>query len=257
MTSVEKELVHLDIEHGRATITLDFPEKRNALSARVRHQLMSRLATALADVSVRVVVLTHTGRVFCSGLDLSESGPDQGPGNGLSDLATIIETLWTTPVPVIARLAGPARAGGIGLMAACDLRIASAEATFAFPEVRIGVIPAVIAVPILERADPGAVGELMLTGEVLSADRAAQIGLVSRQVPAASLDGAVDEQVAHLLLAAPGALGVMKSRLNRDISPDLAEAVRTSAALFGSAEGAEGVAAFREKRPPAWVVEQI
>ncbi|RIJ71363.1 enoyl-CoA hydratase [Nakamurella silvestris] len=247
------ELVHLGIEGPVATITLDAPEKRNALSVPVRRQLAAHLNTALGEETVRVVVLTHTGRVFCSGLDLSEpAGPDGGPSAGLRDLAALITTIWTARTPVVARLSGPARAGGIGLLAACDLGIAAEDAGFAFPEVRIGVIPAVIAVPVLERADRRAAGELMLTGEVFSATRAAEIGLISAAVPATELDAVVGRYVDNLRQAAPEALHQMKSLLNRDISTDLAQAVEISARLFASPEGAEGIASFREKRPPRW-----
>lgn len=243
--------VLLDIADGRATITLDYPKRRNALSRNVRRQLSEHLTTATADDHVRVIVLTHTGPVFCAGLDLSETsgGGQQG---ALDELAKIINQIWTTPKPVIARIGGRARAGGIGLIAACDIAIATDDADFAFTEVRIGVIPAVIAVPILRRANRRRAGELMLTGETLSAQTAVDIDLVSRCVPSSDLDEAVDQQVRSLLLGAPNALGLMKATLQQDISEELHVAVGVSARLFDSVDGQEGIAAFREKRPPRW-----
>ncbi|MFN2478754.1 MAG: enoyl-CoA hydratase-related protein, partial [Pseudonocardiaceae bacterium] len=134
------ELVHLAVQSGIATITLDSPANRNALSAPLRAQLSAALDRSAGDGSVRVVVLDHTGPVFCAGMDLTE------PLDAVRELPGILDRIWTHPKPVVARLAGHARAGGIGLVAAADVAVAAQGATFAFTEVRLGVVPAVISV---------------------------------------------------------------------------------------------------------------
>lgn len=257
------ELVHLEVRAGRATITLDSPRNRNALSAPLRRELREHLDTALADDAVRVVVLTHTGPVFCSGMDLRESREAGASDQGVQEFPAILQTLWQSPKPVIARLTGPARAGGVGLVAACDIAIAargdadSTGATFAFSEVRIGVVPAVISVPVLPRLLPRAAEELMLTGETFDADRGVAVGLLNRAVPAREIDTEVDRYTDMLARGGPAALAATKALLRRrhtdDIAADLAEMVSLSAEFFASDEGQEGIAAFAEKRPPRWV----
>jgi methylglutaconyl-CoA hydratase len=126
------ELVHLDVAGGIATITLDSPHNRNALSAQLRRELSDHLTSAIDDDTVRVIVLTHTGPVFCAGMDLNEAlGPDS-TGQGVREFPAILAALWHAPKPVVARLAGPARAGGVGMVAACDIAIAVDTAGFAF-----------------------------------------------------------------------------------------------------------------------------
>jgi len=251
------ELVHLDVADAVATITLDSPANRNALSRRLRGELAAHLEAAIADDAVRVVVLTHTGRVFCSGMDLTESRGAAATDQGVREFPRILQTLWDSPKPVVARLSGPARAGGVGLVAACDIAVAAQEASFAFSEVRLGLAPAVISVTVLPRLLPRAAHELFLTGEVFDAARAAAVGLVNSAVPADRLDAEVTRYVQALRLGAPGALAVTK-RLLRDAGGDraqrFAEMLALSARLFAGEEGQEGVRAFAEKRPPAWAV---
>lgn len=251
-------LVHLSTDSGVATITLDSPANRNALSARLRRALLGHLDEAIADPAVRVIVLTHTGPAFCSGMDLRESAGAAAGDQGVNELPRILETLWNSPTPVLARLAGPARAGGIGLLAASDLAVAADTATFAFSEVRIGVIPAVISAVVLPRLAPRAAHELFLTGETFDACRAVGIGLLNRCVPAAGLDDEVARYVDMLLLGAPGALDGTKRLLRRPratMRDDLAALTTISAGYFAGAEAQEGMAAFREKRRPAWAAE--
>jgi methylglutaconyl-CoA hydratase len=259
-------LVHLDVAGGRATITLDSPPNRNALSAQLRRELREHLDTALADDAVRVVVLTHTGTVFCSGMDLRESRGAGAGDQGVQEFPGILETLWHAPKPVIARIAGPARAGGVGLVAACDIAIAARAgaggkgATFAFSEVRIGVVPAVISVPVVPRLLPRAAEELMLTGETFDADRAAAIGLVNRAVDPDALDAEVDRYTDMLARGGPQALAATKAMLRRrpaeDMATDFAAMLSLSAEFFASDEGQEGITAFAEKRSPRWVPER-
>lgn len=251
------ELVHLEVGTGTATITLDSPRNRNALSAQLRAELSARLDAALADDAVRVIVLTHTGPVFCAGMDLKEAlGPD-ATAQGVREFPAILETIWTSPKPVVARLAGPARAGGVGMVAACDIVIAADDVTFAFTEVRIGVVPAIISVTVLPRLLPRPAHELLLTGETFDAGRAEQIGLINRAVPTDRLDAEVARYVDMLALGAPDALAATKQVLRAEPTSSMSETFEHMLALsarhFASEEGQEGIRAFAEKRRPAWV----
>lgn len=257
MTATPAELVHLDVADGVATITLDSPANRNALSRQLRGELLAHLDTALGDDAVRVVVLTHTGTVFCAGMDLKESRGAGAQDQGITEVPRILQTLWTSPKPVIVRLAGTARAGGVGIVAACDIALASENVTFAFSEVRIGVVPAVISVTVLPRLLPRAAHELYLTGEVFGADRAAAIGLINAAVAEDGLDAEVARYVEMLRLGAPGALAATKQLLQAPPEGTLEERfaamLTLSAGFFAGAEGQEGMRAFAERRPPSWV----
>jgi methylglutaconyl-CoA hydratase len=254
------ELVHLDVAGGVATITLDSPHNRNALSAQLRGELLAHLDAAIADDAARVIVLTHTGRVFCSGMDLKESRGAAASDQGVAEFPAVLERIWTSPTPVLARVGGPARAGGVGLVAACDIAVAAEDATFAFSEVRIGVVPAVISVTVLPRLLPRAAHELFLTGETFDGHRAAHIGLVNSAVPAFDLDAEVTRFVDMLRLGAPGALAATKELLRRErpaaLEAQFAEMLELSARFFASEEGQEGMRAFAEKRPPSWAPAQ-
>ncbi|MGH3477863.1 MAG: enoyl-CoA hydratase-related protein [Pseudonocardiaceae bacterium] len=242
------ELVHLVVQSGIATITLDSPANRNALSARLRAGLLDALEGSASDDSVRVVVLDHTGPVFCAGMDLTE------PPDAVKELPRILERIWTHPKPVIAKLAGPARAGGVGIVAAADIAIAARDATFAFTEVRLGVVPAVISVTVLPRLQPRGAHELFLTGETFNATRAVAIGLLNSAVPAGLLDAEVDRYTGMLTKGGPEALALTKQLLHAPtMAQDFASMLELSTARFASAEGQEGIRAFTEKRPPSWV----
>lgn len=251
------ELVHLDVAAGVATITLDSPGNRNALSAQLRRELLAHLDTAIADDDARVVVLAHTGRVFCAGMDLKESRGAGAAGQGVNEFPAILERIWGSPKPVVAKVAGPARAGGVGLVAACDIAVAAHEATFAFSEVRIGVVPAVISVTVLPRLLPRAAHELFLTGEVFDAARAVAVGLVNAAVPAEGLDAEVARYAEMLRQGAPGALAATKELLRAPrpgtTADRFAAMQELSATFFAGDEGQEGMRAFAEKRPPRWV----
>ena len=250
------ELVHLDVERGAATITLDSPANRNALSAQLRRELLAALDAAIADPAARVIVLTHTGPVFCAGMDLKETRGASADQQGIMEFPAILERIWTSPTPVLARLAGPARAGGVGMVAACDIAVAADTTTYAFSEVRIGVVPAVISVTVLPRLTTRAAHELFLTGETFDAARAVGIGLLTAAVPADALDAEVDRYVGMLRLGAPGALAATKQLLldapTGSMSERFAAMQRLSAGFFAGEEGQEGMRAFAEKRPPSW-----
>lgn len=254
------ELVHYTTATGVATITLDSPHNRNALSAPLRAQLAASLDRAIDDDTVRVIVLDHTGPVFCAGMDLKEAKGVHAGQQGVNDFPALLQRLWTSPKPVIAKLAGPARAGGVGLVAAADIAVAVEDATFAFTEVRIGVVPAVISVTVLPRIGARAAHELFLTGEVFDARRAAEIGLLNAAVPADELDATVERYVFSLSLGAPTALAATKELLQGETArtmPETFEKMQAlSAQFFAGEEGQEGIAAFTEKRLPNWVPER-
>jgi methylglutaconyl-CoA hydratase len=252
------ELVRTATDAGVTTLTLDSPANRNALSTALIRELLDGLTAALTDPAVRAVVLSHTGPVFCSGADLKETAEARANGRIPAELVgDLLAAIWEFPKPVLARIAGPARAGGLGLIAAADIAICTQDATFAFSEVRLGVIPAVISATVLPRLAPRAAAELYLTGEVFDGVRAAQVGLVTAAVPAADLDETVARYRRALVLGGPLALAGTKQLLRRtpgqNIRADLAELATRSAGYFRSDEGREGVAAFREKRTASWV----
>jgi methylglutaconyl-CoA hydratase len=246
------DLVRTVTAAGVTTMTLDSPANRNALSTPLMRQLLDALSGALTDSAVRVVVISHTGPVFCSGADLKETAEARESGR-----VPVLAALWEFPKPVVARIAGPARAGGLGLIAAADIAVCTREATFAFSEVRLGVIPAVISATVLPRLAPRAAAELYLTGDVFDGVRAAEAGLVTAAVPAEDLDRAVAGYCDALVRGGPLALAGTKQLLRRtpagSVRADLAELSGRSAGYFKSAEGREGVAAFREKRPASWI----
>ena len=248
--------VRLDVAGGVATITLDSPDTRNALSAAVRVALSSALDVATADPGARVVVLDHRGPVFCSGMNLKEEAVAAPGREGVRELPAILRKVARCPKPVIAAVRGPARAGGIGLLASADLVVAAPAATFAFAEVRLGLIAAVISVPVLQRVSAAAARELLLTGDVFDAERAQRIGLIDAVTP--DVDATVAGWVHSLLLGGPTALTGTKRLLNADLD-DSAERyawlLEISATQFASAEGKEGALSFAQKRPAAWVAQ--
>ncbi|WP_327105110.1 enoyl-CoA hydratase-related protein [Nonomuraea glycinis] len=247
-------LVHRELADGIATITLDSPPNRNALSVRLLGDLADSLEQALAEPEARVIVLTGTGPVFCSGADLKEQ---RGDAPVTASFPEVLSLIWESPKPVICRLNGTARAGGLGLVAACDFAIAPLTASFAFTEVRLGVAPAMISVPVLRRLQPRAAAEYLMTGEVFGAAKAVEIGLLTRAVPQEELDAAVAHYAGMLIKGGPEALAITK-RLVRDLpavpfEEGLRRMTELSAERFTSEEGQEGIAAFMAKRPPRWV----
>ena len=244
------DAVGLEIAEGVATITLQTPDNRNALSVRLRTALLDSLDAAIAEPEARVIVLTGAGPVFCSGADLKDPSP-AGPS-----LPVILERLTDGPKPTLAVLNGPARAGGIGLVAACDLAVAPSSATFAFTEVRIGVIPAIISVPCLQRMTSRAAARYFLTGEVFDATAAVACGLLTACAPAEDVPALAADLTAALRKGAPKALAGTKRLLaevpamTREVAYAYTE--RLSSVFFASDDAAEGRAAFAAKRPPAW-----
>ncbi|EDY47953.1 enoyl-CoA hydratase [Streptomyces clavuligerus] len=254
-------------ERGVATLTLDSPANRNALSARLVDELAGALDACAADPGVRAVLLTHTGEVFSSGADL------KAPPSPYT-FVDLLRRIVALPKPVVARVTGRTRAGGLGLIGACDIAVAGPRADFAFTEVRIGVAPAVISLPLLPRLDPRAAARYCLTGESFGAAEAARIGLLTLAAGKAPQgeegeeggDGGDGEEVDALLRpvldglrkASPKALAATKAlvtaRVLEAFDRDAEDLVQRSATLFASAEAREGIAAFLERRDPAWVL---
>ena len=251
----DDRVLSVEVSNGVATLTLDSPANRNALSRAMRAQLRQAIDEALADDAVRVLVLDHTGRVFCSGMDLSEAAGSGAEDQGIREFPDLLTTLFSAPKPVLAVVRGPARAGGVGLLAACDVVVAGASSTFAFSEVRLGIVPAVISAVVLPRMLAQPAHRLMLTGEVFGADVAAASGLVDLAVPDDDVDATVQAQVDALAAGAPAALAATKRllRAGTDLTGQFPALLELSARFFAGEEGQEGIAAFREKRPARWV----
>jgi enoyl-CoA hydratase len=248
-------LVHYDVGDQVATITLDSPENRNALSRTLVAELTSSLTAAGRDGGVRAVVITHTGRVFCSGADLSEAG-----GGSMSDATAAMTALLTTIVeldkPVIARITGHVRAGGMGIVGACDLAVATETASFAFTEVRIGVTPAIISLTTLDLMQPRAAARYYLTGETFDAAAAAELGLITAAVSSGSIDDVVTALAEQIRETSPQGSAETKRLLasarRQRLAAESAGMSALSARLFASDEAQEGIRAFLERRPPAW-----
>ncbi|MBC7274467.1 MAG: enoyl-CoA hydratase family protein [Streptomyces sp.] len=234
---------------GVEWVSLDSPDTRNALSAALVDALTTALAECGKDDDVRAVVLTHTGNTFCAGADLRDPPhPDA--------LVGLLRQLVELPKPVVARVTGHVRAGGLGLLAACDIAAASHAADFAFTEVRIGVAPAVISLPLLPRTDPRALARYYLTGERFDAVEAARIGLLT--AAGEDVDAVLEPVLDGLRRSAPGALAETKrlltARVLEAFDRDAADLTALSARLFSSAQAREGMTAFLERRDPEWLV---
>ena len=247
-------------KRGRAAwITLNAPESRNALSTPLIAELRAHLTTAIGDDAGRVIVLTGNGPAFCAGADLKGGGGVAAAGQR-NPFVEILELIWDGPKPVVAAVNGHAFGGGLGLVAAADIAVAADSAKFAFSEVRIGVIPAMISVVVLPKLGVHHGMRLFLTGETFDAARAVGYGLVHRAVPAAELAAAVQQEIDAIVLGGPNAVREAKHlvrtipRLSRD--DGFAYAADKIAALFASAEAAEGMTAFAGKRKPKWAEEE-
>ncbi len=257
MTGVElpspERVVDCDVVEGIATITLDSQSNRNALSRRLLGDLHRALDEAEA-AHARAIVLTHRGPAFCAGADLKERAAAGSAPADSSPFVEALERLMDAPCPTIAVVNGAVRAGGIGLMAACDLVVVHASTTFALTEVRIGVAPAIIAVPILRRVTPSRIAAAMLTGEAFDADTARQIGLVTHV--SNDVVSTVDDLCEGILHGSPAAVAATKRLLHTVADMERSAAFEAMAMLsnqmFNGADAAEGMAAFAEKRLPNW-----
>jgi methylglutaconyl-CoA hydratase len=245
-----------------ATLTLDRADVGNAIDDALIAEFAAALAACGTDPTVRIVVVTGAGRVFSAGADLRwmRRMRDAGTAANVEDARRtqrLFAAIAELPRPVVARVNGPARGGGVGLLAAADVVVASAEAHFAFTEVRVGIVPATIAPFVIARVGAARARRLFCTGETFGAADAAAWGLVDRVVPPADLDAAVAAVVADLLKGAPGALAAAKQLVRDVVSAEPGAVAALTAELIATLraadEGQEGMAAFLEKRPPRWV----
>lgn len=252
------ELVHYQVDRAIATVTLDSPDNRNALSAQLVDELGARLRTAGADDAVRAVVLTHTGTTFCAGADLREQSAEGGPEKGTGRMLELLRSVVELPKPVVARIDGHVRAGGLGLVGACDIAIASQDATFAFTEVRLGLAPAIISLTTLDRMIARSVSRYYLTGETFEAAAAVQAGLITAATEgAAEMDDELSVITDALRACSPQGLAetkLLSTRALRAAFAEHADDMRAlSARLFASSEARAGMAAFLQRRPAPWI----
>lgn len=250
-------LVHYTVDGAVAHLVLDSPHNRNALSTVLVQQLHDGFRAAASDPSVRCVVLGHTGGTFCAGADLAEA-TGREPGDVAVDRARemtqVLRAILELPLPVIAAVDGHVRAGGLGLIGACDLVVAGPASTFALTEARIGVAPSIISLTLLPKMSPRAAGRYFVTGEKFGSAEAAAIGLIT--VAADDVDGCVSALTAEMVKGSPQGLAASKALTTESILTgfDLhaEELTQQSATLFVSDEAREGMLAFLEKRPPRW-----
>lgn len=252
----------IEVQHGVGTLKLARPERRNAFDGEMLAQLRATLAAWQDDPAVRVVVLAAEGSTFCAGADLMWMAAEASKGHegnlqNAIELGRSFHALARSRKPVVARVQGAARGGGVGLVAACDIAVASTQASFALTEVRLGLAPAVISPFVVERLGPSQARALFLTGDEVPAADAYRLGLVHHLVAPEDLDAKVAAVVRSLVAGGPEALVACK-RLVDEVAFRPPEAVlEATAALIAerraSAEAQEGMVAFLQKRPAAWI----
>lgn len=251
-------LVRYEADGAVARLTLDSPHNRNALSSALVEQLHDGFTRAAAEPDVRAVVLGHTGTTFCAGADLGEAS-DRDPADLALDrgreMTRLLRRILEFPLPVLGAVDGHVRAGGLGLIGACDIVVAGPASTFALTEARIGVAPSIISLTLLPKMTARAAGRYFLTGEKFGAAEAADMGLVT--IAAEDVTGQIDELVSAISQGSPQGLAASKALTTAGLLDDfdrLAETLtRQSATLFVSAEAREGMLAFLQKRKPHWI----
>ncbi|HTZ15628.1 MAG TPA: enoyl-CoA hydratase family protein [Mycobacterium sp.] len=281
-------LVEYAVDKHVARLTLNSPHNRNALSTTLVNQLHQGLHDAAADPAVRAVVLGHTGNTFCAGADLrgdreggaagrSGSPPSASEGSATKpfqgadpaemaagrarQMAALLRAIVESPLPVIVAVDGHVRAGGMGLVGACDIAVAGPRSTFALTEARIGVAPAIISLTLLPKMSARAAARYYVTGETFDATTAAAIGLITIAVNTeADVDAAVASLVADIRRASPQGLAASKALTTAAIldgfDRDAERLTAESARLFVSDEAREGMLAFLQKRAPQWATDQ-
>jgi enoyl-CoA hydratase/methylglutaconyl-CoA hydratase len=245
------ELVHLDVADQVAVIALDSEHNRNALSRQLVTELSQHLATADADPEVRAVLIRSAGTVFCSGADLTEAA-GVGMEEGTRGLVSLLRQIASAEKPVVVELAGPVRAGGLGIVGAADIVLASESVTFQLTEVRLSLAPYVIALTLLPRLTARAAADTFLTGRKFGAKDAASYGLVTRTVADGDLAAVVQETLGDLRKGFPQGLRETKKLLNRELIERIDglgdEFAASSAKLFGSDEAREAMMAFLSRK---------
>jgi len=256
----------IEVDGPVGILTLNKPDRHNAFDETLMAEITAGLKQLEADPTVRVVVLSATGKSFCAGADLNWMKRAAGytPEQNLADagnLAELLRTLNTLSKPTVARVQGPAYGGGVGLVAACDVAVASYDAMFALTEVKLGLIPAVISPYVIAALGERQCRRYFLTAERFSAAEGYRLGLLHEIVPSEEqLDEAVGEIVDKLLKNGPAAQAASKELIRAVANQPIDDAViadtaRRITAMRASAEGREGIAAFLEKRKPHWITD--
>ena len=252
--------VRIEVSAGVLTVTLADVENRNALGAGIVNGLHDAIAQANADPAIRAVVVTNEGTTFCAGANLKQrsgAAEETRPKLGFEELLGEIQS---SPTPIVGKIKGHVVGGGNGLAAALDIAIAQEDVKFGFTEVRLGVAPAIISVVCLPKMRHGEAMEVFLRGNRFPASRAAELGLISRAVPAAELDAAVDEVLADLRLGGPEALGVAKRLVYEVPAMEQKEAFAWTAdlsgRLFKGKEAAAGMKAFLKREKAPWAADE-
>jgi methylglutaconyl-CoA hydratase len=259
---MEAMMLETALQAGVMTIWLNRPELRNALNSQLIDELRCAVAQAIDARDARVIVLAGRGPAFCAGADLNWMKQAAGFGREENEadalrLAQLLRTLYESPKPTLARVHGPAFAGAMGLVAACDIAVASSAAKFCLSEVKLGLIPAMISPYVVRAIGERAARRYFLSAEVFGAEEAYRLGLVQALATPDALDSTLEAIVAHLLQGGPAALAEAK-RLLRDVAGrDVDDALTHDtaariAAMRASPEGREGIASFLEKRKPSW-----
>ncbi|GLP73912.1 enoyl-CoA hydratase [Mycobacterium antarcticum] len=253
-------LVTYAVDGAVARLTLDSPHNRNALSTALVRQLHDGLAAAQADPHVRCVVLGHSGGTFCAGADLSEAAggdPGQLALDRAREMTGLLRAIVASPMPVIGAVDGHVRAGGLGLIGACDIVVAGPSSTFALTEARIGVAPSIISLTLLPKMSARAAGRYFVTGEKFGAVEAQTIGLIT--TAADDVDATVASLVTEIAKGSPQGLAASKALTTAAVlarfDADAEALTMQSAQLFVSDEAREGMTAFLEKRAPRWVTD--
>jgi enoyl-CoA hydratase len=251
-------LVRYTVDGSVARLTLDSPENRNALSTALVDQLHQGLTDATEEPGVRAVVLGHSGGTFCAGADLAAAvghDPADVAVDRARELTQLLRRILELPMPVIGAVDGHVRAGGLGLVGACDMVVAGQASTFALTEARIGVAPSIISLTLLPKMTARAAGRYFLTGEKFGAAEAAGIGLIT--IAADDVEASVAALTAAIGKASPQGLAASKALTTAPILAEFdrqaEELTKQSARLFVSDEAREGMLAFLQKRPPRWV----
>ena len=263
MTYPTFESLQLENHHGVTTLWLNRPETRNAFNEFMIADLSAALDVLAKDEATRVVVVAGRGTAFCAGADLNWMKKMSGYGydENLADasaLANMLHKLYSLPKPTVARVHGPAFAGGIGMVSVCDIAVASTEAHFKVSEVLIGLTPATISPYLLNAMGEREARRYFLTAEGFDAAEALRIGLLHQVVPPEQLDDAINTMTGHLLKGGPAALAVTKDLIDTVARSPLdqamlAETAKVIAKIRSTDEGREGIRSFLEKRRPAWL----
>lgn len=256
-------ILRTEIAGGVARVTLNCPQKRNALTRELIGLFSGALAAIRRDESVRLLIVGAEGPVFCAGMDLGEMQSRAASPNAAEEwhedtrvYRELVEALYRFPVPTLAALQGPVLAGGVGIVAACDLVLAAEGAFFALPEPKRGITAAIVSPLLIHRVGFAGASHLLLSGRNVSADTALRMGLVHEVVRADELSERVGDWTRTILSGSPAAMAITKRLLLDAAADQLSEqldmAMEISARARETADAREGLAAFLEKRPPAW-----